>query len=556
MMLLGWFSTNHFPPWVSWYAEAPFFAGVVLLSCWALWSAWRTASIPPVSIPPVAWPFLGLLIATLFQSVAGQVVFLGTSVVVGMYLCLAVATVLLAHGVSHTAASAVQPQAPVVLVLIAWTLLAGGIFSVGIALCQVFEVWGSSSWVLRMSNARRGGSNIGQPNHLATLLVMALASAYYLHARKRLSGVTLWVLLAYLGSGLVISDSRTGTVSLAALLVWWVAKRSRVAPTVSIGAAVVLVALMAAMHSGWPRLFGLVQGGAAVSSIRLDTPSGDARLTVWPQLLQASLDRPWLGWGMGQTAMAHNSVASDHDISRPFSYSHNLVLDLALWVGWPLTIALGVMCVVWLWRRIPLVKGPDAWYGLAVALPLAVHSLLEFPFAYAYLLVPALIGLGAAEALVGPRPRWQMDVRVVAGSLAIFAAVSAWTVVEYLHLEEEFRLARFSMLRIGPAHLSRAGADVVLLTQVGSMARSTRVELKPDMSTESLDLLKNVALNNPSSAPQYRYAMALALNKQPEEALRMLKVIRAQHGIELHDTFRRQIDQKRLASGMGPLGPQ
>jgi hypothetical protein len=47
-------------------------------------------------------------------------------------------------------------------------------------------------------------------------------------------------------------------------------------------------------------------------------------------------------------------------------------------------------------------------------------------------------------------------------------------------------------------------------------------------------------LRYPWLATQYRYAVALALNGQPQEAIRQLQVIRAQRGDRLYQRVRTQ----------------
>ncbi|WP_413857737.1 Wzy polymerase domain-containing protein [Candidatus Aalborgicola defluviihabitans] len=46
-----------------------------------------------------------------------------------------------------------------------------------------------------------------------------------------------------------------------------------------------------------------------------------------------------------------------------------------------------------------------SWYCLAVVVPVAVHSMVEFPFAYAYFLVPVMFALGALDGHLGWPPK-------------------------------------------------------------------------------------------------------------------------------------------------------
>jgi hypothetical protein len=242
-------------------------------------------------------------------------------------------------------------------------------------------------------------------------------------------------------------------------------------------------------------------------------------------------------------AQAHNAVAHSYAVSAPFSYSHNVVLDLVLWVGLPLAGVLLLVTGAWLWRRVRAANQLLPWYGLAVALPLAVHSMLEYPFAYAYFLAPVMFALGAVEASLGVKPLLRMGIKPVAVLLLATTAVLAWSVVEYLKIEEDFRVARFVSLRIGSPPPGHQRPKVILYTQLGVLLDDARITPTPNMSPEAMQLVKNAALHYPWSATQYRYAVALALNGNPVEAARQIQVMRRLWGEQLYDGVKKQINE-------------
>jgi hypothetical protein len=547
LFILGWLTTNHFTPWVSWHAELPFFLAMLFAGWLAVVRLAGRGPSARVVFPAPALPFFILLGVTLLQLLSGRMVFAGEALTFALYLVLCL--ICLAVGFALTSAEGGQgvesARRASPLMVLSMALLAGGIASTMVALVQVLEIWETSPWILRMPYVRRPGGNLGQPNHLTTLLLMAMASAAYLHASKRVGHGVMILVLVLLCIGLAITESRTGAVGLFALLVWWWCKQPLVAPQVSRLWAVGVATMFVAMFKGWPALLGASQGlPSGALRARLDASGGEARMDVWPQLIEAALQRPWWGWGVRQTAEAHNTVAHAYGFSLPFSYSHNLVIDLALWIGLPITGLLLVMASVWLWRRTQATKAMTPWYGLAIALPLAVHSMLEFPFAYAYFLVPAMLGLGAMEGALHKPPAASLRAVPAAGVLLLTTILAAWSVVEYVRVEEDFRVARFELLRIGETSADYGRPQIVLLTQLGALADATRIVPKPSMPAEQLDLLKKVALHYPWSGTQYRYAMALALNDHPAEAARQLQVMRAQHGEKTYRKLRTQIEDK------------
>jgi len=456
------------------------------------------------------------------------------------YMVLCVTCLILGFAAGSPSAqprAAADASAPFMQLAIA--VLVGALASTVIAFAQVFNLWEHSEWIARMPDLRRPGGNLGQPNHLATLQVMALASLVFLYESRKLGGIASGSILIFLGIGLAATESRTGLLMVFVLLLWWLAKRRHFVSNTPAWVAGVVGGGFALSFWAWPTLVNSMlfsyQAGANTSP-RL-------RLEVWQQLLEAVALRPWWGWGIHEVAQAHNAVAHSYAVSAPFAYSHNIVLDLVLWVGLPLAGVLVIVTGGWLWRRVRAARQLLPWYGLAVALPLAVHSMLEYPFAYAYFLAPVMLALGAVEASLGVKPLLRLGIKPVAALLLVATEVLAWSVVEYLEIEEDFRVARFEALRIGSPPPGHQRPKVILYTQLGALLDDARITPTPNMSPAAMQLVKNAALHYPWSATQYRYAMALALNGNPVEAARQIQVMRRLWGEQFYDGVKKHINE-------------
>jgi hypothetical protein len=355
-----------------------------------------------------------------------------------------------------------------------------------------------------------------------------------------LGGIASSLILIVLGLGLAAAESRTGMLGVLVLMLWWLAKRRHFGSKTPAWVAGVAGGGFALSFWAWPTLLNSMllnyQAGVSTSSIFL-------RFEVWQQLLEAVALRPWWGWGIHEVAKAHNAVAHSYAVSAPFAYSHNLVLDLVLWVGLPLAGVLVIVIGGWLWRRVRAANQLLPWYGLAVALPVAVHSMLEYPFAYAYLLAPVMFALGAVEASLGVKPLLRMEIKPVAALLLATTAVLAWSMVEYLEIEEDFRVARFEALRVGSPPPEHLRPKVILYTQLDVLLDAARITPTLNMSPEAMQVVKKSALYYPWSATQYRYAVALALNGDPVEAARQIQVMRRLWGEELYEGVKKQINE-------------
>ncbi len=526
LLLCSWMQPVHFLPWVSWHSEVLAFVAVGLFASIAVVRQIKKDAGAWIGVPGVALPFFGLALLAVVQAAAGQMVFAGDALVFCFYLALCIAALVLGFGAGANSKDNTS-QARVTLEVVAFTLLAGAFASAVLAFAQVLELWEQSAWINRMPQLRRPGGNLGQSNQLATLLLMGVISLMFLYESRKLKALVSVLIFLVLCTALAMTESRTGVLSFLLLCGWWFVKNKRVGFKLSPWVITLSGIGFLAFFWAWPSIFAFVLQISGVDA-EVNTKAG-MRLVVWPQLLEAVAQRPWWGWGLNQVPQAHNAVAHAYALSDSFSYSHNILLDLALGVGVPLTALLVLATGVWLWRRVRTANSLPPWYCLALVLPVAVHSMLEFPFAYAYFLVPVLFVLGVLEGAAGSKPVFRIGVRSAAALLLGVSALAAWSVVEYVAIEEDFRVARFEALRVGQTPADYQKPDIVLLTQLGALLNGARISPKPGMMVDELALAKKVALRYSWTMTQNRYALSLALNGDPEEAVRQLRVMRAMH---------------------------
>lgn len=547
LLILGWLSTEHFPPWISWHAEVMVFMAVVLLSARGLWLTRRgSGESAALDVPALGLGLLGLLALIGVQALSGQIQYAGDALVLGLYvgLCLAAVTLGFASAGRGVSSKGFAHQ-PEPLLLMASALLAGAFLSSIVAWVQVLDVWETSAWIVRMPQLRRPGGNLSQPNHLATLLLMGLASLVYLWENKKLGCSSAGLMFGVIASGVILTESRTGMLSLVALLVWWLVGKWRVGFSLEFKVVLTLTALVFLAFWLWPQIMWRME--VSTPGAQVDT-SGGMRLVVWPQLWQAVLIHPWMGWGLREVSAAHNAVAHAYPKAELFTYSHNILLDMALGMGLPLTMLAILGVGYWLWKRLPAVRSLNAWYALAAVLPLAVHSMLELPFAYAYFLAPLMFLLGRAEAEVGRHAAWQIKRRWANAALMIALVLGAGTVVEYFKIEEDYRVIRFESLRMGSTQAGYERPQLHLLTQMDALLRGARIAPAPNMNGGDLDLLRKVALRHPGPATLNRYALALVLNGNPDEAIRQMRVIRTVLGEKTYGTIKTKWEELALNS--------
>lgn len=525
----GWLQTSFFPPWVAFHGEVFGFLAVCVLFMVVFRDFGKNDHVM-ISAPEVLL-FL-VFIVVVIQKISGKSLFIGDAIIYSMY----VAGMIFTIGAVRNCA---EPNE--LLVGLAWGILLVGVCSVFIAVMQCTRVGEAYEYIVPMATWRRPGANLAQPNNLGTLLNWALISAIYLFFRKKLQKTVTFLFVGLLLVGLSITESRSALVSVLAISCWLhsaqLIERKRDRWLLSI----LLSSTALVLFFFWPKFITAIQEGGWSSEIasagQLNMKAG-ARLTVWPQLVKAVMMHPITGWGVAGVSAALNSVLGASDLSLPFSYSHNVILDLAIWFGVPVALWIVTIFGLWFFKRIKQINSKKSWYAIALFIPFLFHSLFEFPFAYSYFLFPACIALAILDIdqpslLQLHLPRWLMNVAFIG-----WMVLGVMVIHDYLGAEEDFRVARMEALRIGHTPTSYVRPELLVLDQLEVMNTATRSVPFPGMEKNEIELLRIATLRFPWTAIQNRYALALALNGNVPEARRQLGILKAMQGPLAYDAVR------------------
>ena len=293
-------------------------------------------------------------------------------------------------------------------------MLIAGLLSSAIGIVQVFApTWPEGDWVARTYIPGRAVGNMRQPNHLSSLLVWAVIAAAWLGEAgviKRWASTVLTLLFIFV---IVLSASRTGTVSVGLLAVWALLDRRLSRPA----RALLLLAPVAYAvfwfgTSAWADYSHHVFGGETRFSTKGDISS--SRWGIWSNTLALIRMHPWAGVGFGEFNFAWTLTPFPGRPVAFFDHTHNLVLQLAVELGLPLA-ALVLGLLGWALyaalqkalrardeadpRQAPLRRA-----AFMMVLLILLHSLLEYPLWYAYFLLPAAFAFGLCLGEVGEAP--------------------------------------------------------------------------------------------------------------------------------------------------------
>lgn len=509
-------------PLVSFYSEWLAFA--LGLAAAALMLAnrepWRGLTVPAVLLAPAG---LALVIAA--QVALGRVPYPEQALTATLYLLWAALLVLL--GGACRRALGLSGIAPV----LAWFLLAGAVASAVVGLLQHWEAATPLDFLVARRAAQQVYGNLGQPNHFAAYLAMGLASAGYLHARRRLHGGAALALAALLLTALALSGSRSAWLHLGTLLALALGlhllRRGEESRRLLAFAAWLLPGFVLAL---WVASLPLAAASGAPLASDVDRLFRAAegvgpRLQLWREAWLMFLGAPLLGAGWGQFAWHHYLyLAQTGATAAPglYHHAHNLVLHLMAETG-----ALGALAVIapllaWLasLRRVEL--DTEWWWLLALLAVIGVHSLLEYPLWYSYFLGMAafLLGLGDPRGLAVRAPglaRLPGAVAVAVGCLNLAAVLPSYRGFERLVFVPESRAPRAA----DEAGFAKAVADLYrepLLVPYLDLAVAYGLSVDEDGLPEKLALAQRAARFAPVAVVVYRHALLLALAGDVESA--------------------------------------
>ncbi|MDP1693346.1 MAG: Wzy polymerase domain-containing protein [Burkholderiaceae bacterium] len=506
--LFAWLSPNHYLPWTAFHNDLAMSVALLMLAAPLIWRSRRLRwALPPLAVLAAATTAVPLV-----QSAAGLILLPGDAWIASLYLAGFAFAIVLGHRIAADAG----PDVP--LRAFSWIAIAGGALSVSAALYQWQAYTFLDPFVLNMPVGGRPYGNLAQPNNFATLLLWGLVATAYLHSAARMGSVCATVVFAYLCLGVAMSESRGAQLGAGAVLVWLVVARIRDRSIVSTRALATGLLLLGVVFLAWSTMIdwspvptGRSADEAAVSMGR--------RLLHWTTMLDAIARHPLRGYGWNQVSTAQFLVAIDHPSSfERIEHSHSFILDLLVWNGIPLGLALVGCLTAWLFTALKRARTQPAVFSIAMILAVVSATMVEFQIEYAYFLLPlGLLTGGVSFATM--KPLRQSANSVVVASIAILlATVTMMVAAEYLRLEEDGRVLRAMAANIKVDDRLRTPSNPMILSNIGEQIKFGRTPERDGMTEQELEAMRKVAMRYPVNSFLLRYAAALARNDHADAA--------------------------------------
>jgi len=433
----------HDPPSVTFYNQALAVLG------WGLWLSWLGGRPSALQQGPGRTALLALCGVLLIQAALALWAGVFSPVPLGLGLMgggMAMAAALAAWSGWRTGGSA---ERSTLAGLFFAALAVAGLAGTLLAMVQVFHPdWADGRWIAIPTVAGRAVGNLRQPNHFSTLMVLACVGVAWLGARGRLPIAWASAGLATFIGVIVLTASRTGMLAMLFLTTWGVFDRR-----LPKGLRLALVAA--------PLIYGLAWGGmwlwshadqsvafAAEARLHDGSDISSSRFKIWSNVLSLIAQQPWTGVGYGRFNFAWSMTPFPGRPVAFFDHTHNIVLQWAVEFGLPLAALLVLLsgaAFVTLVRPRRAVADDQVGLTGAAAVMVAtagLHSLLEYPLWYAYLLLPTAfafgLGLstrgeplaqGAGSAPLSKAPLTASPVTALAG--LSMASLGIWCALDY-----------------------------------------------------------------------------------------------------------------------------
>lgn len=555
MWLLPFLVPDKAPPIPSFHAEA--LAAVLgLIAMTALLGYAGRLELPRAALLPLA--FAGLV---LLHLMLGRVPYRQVGLLGALYLLWASGLVVLGGLLRR------ELGLERVATTLSWFVLTGALASALIGWVQHVD----SDVLSRVMMPRSPGrvwANLGQANQLADYLTLGLIAAGYLYAQDRLR--LAWAAAAGFALVYVVSltASRASWLYLFALVtlsgVFWTRERSRANQRLLTYSAVAL-ALLALL----PWLIQAVSTGDFAGRATGERWTSamftvDPRPRMWKAALLMFLGSPLLGVGFkayGWHQFLLNKQVPEVAMSAFTDHAHNLVLQVLAEFGLLGLVILAGFAVLWVAGLVRQPRTPPHWWIWAIALILALHSMLEYPLWYTFFLGVAAVVLGLGE---GHTIRLQLGQGARAGRLLLVALLLlGWVATIGLYRDyavvEGFVSFRYRYFHAPPDVVRQANQVLArvhrgsLLAPYVELALARGISVDPERLADKLTISARVMRLFPIEDVVYRQAMLLALNREQVAAERQWDLAVASYPDERTTVV--PLLERRVKDGIAELQP-
>lgn len=392
MILAAYLNPEHIHPFRTYYNEIMLVMAVLVGFATLAWQSGIKVVLPPLASLPLA-----LLLMIGGQWGCGLIPLHAVYFPAMILLLTFLAIVLGATWVHGSSAESSQALREKVCLMWASSHLLAALLSV---VLQGVQIAGLNLTPFVMYMARdtaafmRPFANVAQPNQLALLLCFGLASLWWLLQKRSISSALAWFLGLFLIWGLALTQSRIAWIILPAFTLLALSGRCG---NHRLAWPALLALLSAYFVLIWfmPHIAEFIGFSSADISSRIGGRS--ERTVLLQQAWEMAKQHPWMGGGWFSFGEQQVQIASQFGASTYAEHAHNIVLNFLAELGLPFTIVFFACLVVWAWNSFLkgwAIRNSEFGFVFLCLIAVGVHSLVEFPLWYAYVLLPIALLMG------------------------------------------------------------------------------------------------------------------------------------------------------------------
>lgn len=365
-------------PWLLYNSEILIFLSILIIS---FLISTKTIKTPKFLLPMVLIVFIPLI-----QFVLGKVYYFTTAFFSSVYLLLFLISILITYNASNFLS-----KNQIGLIIVVFFALISTIISI-FGVIQWLGLGSGLDFIFPL-RGNRIYSNIGQPNKMATVILLGLLSLIYLFDNYKIKTYYIFPLFFLNIWVLVLSQSRTAFISILIFLIFNFIKKNKFKYSKTnymICFFALSYFLLYYSNHYISSYFGII----TPQTLQERLTTGYLRLEMWQHMIYAIIQEPWFGYGWYQTNFAQLEGVTLYNNEGYLISAHNIVIDLILWVGAPFAIII-LTYGLFIIKRVYLnINSSNDFLIFCMILSILIHANLEFPLFSALFIMPCGIFLG------------------------------------------------------------------------------------------------------------------------------------------------------------------